>query len=192
MAEFTDWAPYVAYTTGAPPKPLYQAAVALFDEPATALDFGCGAGNETLDLLHRGWRVHAVDSSDAALQEVTRRTSGLTGLTVERSVLWEAQPPVVHFAYAGFSLFFAPPERFAATWAVVAGAVRSGGVFAGQFLGVEDDWAGLPGITSHEEAEVRELLGDWSVLQVDEVQVDGRAMSGPKHWHLFNVLARRL
>jgi trans-aconitate methyltransferase len=192
MADSTDWAPYIAATTGAPPRPLHQAAVACFTEPGTAVDLGCGAGNETLDLLDRGWQVHAVDSSDAALAEVSRRAAGRSGLTLERADLWDAQPPVADLVHAGFSLFFAPPDRFAETWAVVTRTVRSGGVFAGQLLGVRDDWARQPEISAQDDAEVQALLDGWTVERLDEVEYDGRAVSGPKHWHLYDVLARRV
>ncbi|WP_406049545.1 class I SAM-dependent methyltransferase [Kribbella sp. NBC_00889] len=192
MPDFTDWAPYVAFTSGDPPRPLHQAALACFTEPGTAVDLGCGAGNETLDLLDRGWQVHAVDSSAAALAEVSRRARSGRRLTLERSDLWDARPPVADLVYAGFSLFFAPPERFAETWAVVTRAVRPGGMFAGQLLGVRDDWAQQPEISAQDDAEVQGLLEGWAVERLDEVEYDGRAMSGPKHWHLYEVLARRV
>lgn len=192
MRDFTDWAPYVAFTSGDPPRPLHQVALACFTEPGTAVDLGCGAGNETLDLLDRGWQVHAVDSSAAALAEVSRRAGSRRRLTLERSDLWDARPPVADLVFAGFSLFFAPPERFAETWTVVTRSVRPGGLFAGQLLGVRDDWARQPEISAQDDAEVQALLDGWSVERLDEVEYDGRAMSGPKHWHHYDVLARRV
>ncbi|MFF1819106.1 class I SAM-dependent methyltransferase [Kribbella sp. NPDC058245] len=192
MPDFSDWTPYVAHTTGAAPRPFYLRTVELVERVGTAVDLGCGAGNEVLDLLQRGWQVHAVDSSTAALAEVERRTAGLPGLTLEHSELWSAEPPAADYVYAGFSLFFAPPERFAKVWAVVTRAVRPGGLFAGQLLGPRDSWASEPGLTVHSEAEVRELLTGWDVLQLKSVELDGRAMSGPKHWHRFDIVARRL
>ncbi|MFB6725142.1 class I SAM-dependent methyltransferase [Kribbella sp. NPDC056345] len=190
MPDFSDWMPYVAFTTGAPPSPFYLRTVELAAGPGTAVDLGCGAGNEVLDLLQRGWQVHAVDSSEAALTEVARRTDGLSGLTLEQSELWEARPPAADYVHAGFSLFFAPPERFTEVWAVVTRAVRPGGIFAGQLLGERDSWAGQPELTVHTEAEVRELLAGWSVLELESVELDGKAMSGPKHWHRFDIVAR--
>jgi len=93
MTRFSDWSGYVSKTTGTPPRPLYQRAVALFDHPGAAVDLGCGAGNETLDLLQRGWSVHAVDSSEAAIRTVTDRAGALPGLTTELTDLWAATPP---------------------------------------------------------------------------------------------------
>ncbi|WP_405063338.1 methyltransferase domain-containing protein [Kribbella sp. NBC_01505] len=192
MPDFSDWTPYVELTTGDAPRPFYLRTVELVDQVGTAVDLGFGAGNEVLDLLQRGWQVHAVDSSTAALAELARRADGLAGLTLERSELWEAQPPAADYVHAGFSLFFAPPERFAEVWAVVTRAVRPGGIFAGQLLGERDTWADEPGLTVHTEAEVRELLAEWDVLELKSVELDGRAMSGPKHWHRFDIVARRI
>ena len=40
-------------------------------------------------------------------------------------------------------------------------------------------------------ARVRELLGPLDVVGLDEVDEDGQAHAGPKHWHRYEVLARR-
>jgi hypothetical protein len=73
----------------------------------------------------------------------------------------------------------------------VVAAVVPGGRFAGHFLGVRDDWAALAEISAHREHEVRELLQGWEVEHFAEVEEDGKAMSGPKHWQLYEVVARR-
>jgi trans-aconitate methyltransferase len=199
MTRFTDWSGYVAKTAGTSPRPLYQQAVARFDHPGTAVDLGCGAGNETLDLLQRGWSVHAVDSSKAAIRSVTERAAalpGLTsdsarGLTTELADLWAATPPAANFVYAGFSLFFVPPSEYAEAWARVVAAVAPEGRFAGHFLGPSDSWAGLPEISAHTEYAVRELFRGWRLEHFHEVDEDGKSFSGPKHWHLYEVIAAK-
>jgi hypothetical protein len=35
------------------------------------------------------------------------------------------------------------------------------------------------------------LLRDWVIETLEEVEHDGRAMSGPKHWHHYDVVAAR-
>ena len=190
MTRFSDWSGYIAHTTGSPPKPLYQRAVALFDHPGTAVDLGCGPGNETLDLLHRGWSVHAVDSSEAAIQTVTERAAS-PELTTELADLWTAAPPASNFVYAGFSLFFVPPDRYAEAWARVVSAVAPSGRFAGHFLGPRDTWAELPEISVHAEYAVRELFRGWQLEHFHEVDEDGKSFGGPKHWHLYEVIAAK-
>jgi trans-aconitate methyltransferase len=191
MTQFTNWTGYVTMTAGTPPRPLYQQAIAFFDKPGTAVDLGCGAGNESLDLLQRGWSVHAVDSNESAIHTITERALGLPGLTTDRADLWSATLPAVDLVYAGFSLFFVPPARFAEAWARVVAAVVPSGRFAGHFLGMRDDWAALAEISAHREHEVRELLPGWEVEHFAEVEEDGKAMNGPKHWQLYEVVARR-
>jgi SAM-dependent methyltransferase len=44
--------------------------------PATALDAGCGSGDEAIWLASRGWRVTAVDISGAALARAAAREAG--------------------------------------------------------------------------------------------------------------------
>jgi tellurite methyltransferase len=190
MTRFSDWSGYIAHTTGSPPKPLYHRAVALFDRPGTAVDLGCGAGNETLDLLQRGWSVHAVDSSEAAIRTVTERAPS-ADLTTELADLWTATPPTSNFVYAGFSLFFVPPDRYAEAWARVVSAVAPEGRFAGHFLGPRDTWAELPDISVHPEYAVRELFRGWQLEHFDEVDQDGKSFGGPKHWHLYEVIAAK-
>jgi SAM-dependent methyltransferase len=53
--------------------------------PATALDAGCGSGNEAIWLASRGWRVTAVDISAAALALAAARAAR-AGL--EHPVAW--------------------------------------------------------------------------------------------------------
>jgi trans-aconitate methyltransferase len=196
MTRFSDWTGYIKKTTGTPPRPLYQRAVGLFDRPGTAVDLGCGAGNETLDLLEHGWSVHAVDSSEAAIQTVTTRAAALIagtrpGLTTELADLWMATPPASNFVYAGFSLFFVPPSEYAEAWARVVAAVAPEGRFAGNFLGPRDSWAELPEISAHTESAVRELFRGWRLEHFHEVDEDGKSFGGPKHWHLYEVIATK-
>jgi SAM-dependent methyltransferase len=47
-----------------------------FPSQATLLDVGCGTGTEAIWLAQRGYRITAVDSSQAMLDVLTRRTAG--------------------------------------------------------------------------------------------------------------------
>lgn len=59
----------------APPNPHLVEAIGR-RPGATALDAGCGAGNEALWLAAHGWQVTAVDISGTALQAAVRRAQG--------------------------------------------------------------------------------------------------------------------
>ncbi|MDX6295015.1 MAG: hypothetical protein QOH50_4090 [Kribbellaceae bacterium] len=191
MTNFADWSRYVQLTAGAAPRQLYQDVVALFPAPGRAVDLGCGAGNESLDLLRRGWQVLAVDSSEAAIGTLLARAGELADLSTQAAELWTAELHSSDLVYAGFSLFFAPPNKYAGAWARVSAAIAPGGRFAGHFLGPRDSWAPFSKVTAHTEDEVRGLLQDLEIEHFAEVEEDGKAMNGPKHWHLYEVIAQR-
>ena len=39
--------------------------------------------------------------------------------------------------------------------------------------------------------QVEVLLGGLDILRLEETEQDGHAFSGPKHWHTFDILARK-
>ncbi len=81
-------------------------------------------------------------------------------------------------------------DRFPDVWGRIREAVRPGGRFAGQLLGDRDSWAPDDGISSFPEAAARDLFDGWTIERFEEEDEDGEACSGPKHWHVFHVVAR--
>jgi hypothetical protein len=57
--------------------------------------------------------------------------------------------------------------------------------------GPRDSWAGTARMSFHNPDQVAELLEGLYVLQLDETERDGDAVSGPKHWHVYDILARQ-
>ncbi|GLZ76260.1 methyltransferase [Actinorhabdospora filicis] len=187
-----DWTPFISATTDQAPRPIHLDAVARFAAPGRAVDLGFGAGNESLDLLDRGWTVTAVDSSPAAVETLRRRAAGRDDrLTVVQSDLADAEIGEADYVFAGFSLFFTAPERFPDMWKRVRAAVAPGGRIAAHFLGDRDTWSGDDGITAVTEDEARALLDGLVLEHWHVTDEDGRAFSGPKHWHVFGFIAHR-
>jgi hypothetical protein len=46
-------------------------------------------------------------------------------------------------------------------------------------------------MTFHTRAEVEALLAEFEIQGLREQDADGEAVSGPKHWHVFHVIARK-
>jgi SAM-dependent methyltransferase len=99
--------------------------------------------------------------------------------------------PSADLVYAGLSLPFCNPHEFDEVWARITTAVRPGGLFVGHFFGPHDTWAGTPDMTFHTRAEAEELFAEFEILGLREQDEDGEALSGPKHWHVFHVIARK-
>lgn len=81
-----DWE--VAYADDIPETPVDQDVVRVAHglEPGTALDLGCGSGQNSLWLGRRGWRVHCVDIAKGAVEraEAAAREAGVEA-TFERA-----------------------------------------------------------------------------------------------------------
>lgn len=193
----TSWSDYYKATAGRAPRELFTRALqsmALADTPSRfAIDLGCGDGTETMVLLEAGWTVLALDQEPSALDHVRARAAGGLSdrLETQLAAFGTVALPPADFIWAGLSLFFCRPAAFDANWTALRAALRPGGVFAGHLLGERDSWAAHPDDTAHSSEQVRHLLEGLSVESFVEVEHDGRAVSGPKHWHLFEVIARR-
>jgi SAM-dependent methyltransferase len=189
-----DWSQFFEKQGGRGVRPTYESALAAWDGPAgTAIDLGCGDGVETRDLAERGWRVLAVDS-DPSVDERVR--AGLDPSAGERVVTRCAsfeelgELPRADFVYAGFALPFCDPTRFPYLWADIRDAIEPGGMFAGELFGPHDEWFGRPGMNFHDRAGVEAMLTGLDVLRLVEDDRRGMSFEGPKHWHVFHIVAR--
>jgi SAM-dependent methyltransferase len=166
---------------------------ALPDErPLVAVDLGCGDGMETLELLRRGWTVLATDRTPEAIERLPESVppAPRERLTTAIASFTEVEFPVADLVYAGLSLPFCPPADFEQVWRDLVAALRPGGFFVGHLFGPHDTWAGTPDMNFHSRARVERLLAGFEIISLREEDEDGAAVSGPKHWHLFHVIAR--
>jgi SAM-dependent methyltransferase len=189
------WEGFHARARGRGPRRVLLAACDLFGsgEGRTAIDLGCGAGVDALALLARGWSVTAIDGDPAALDLLRARVPAGSArrARIVCAAYTEAVLSRADLIHAGYSLPFCAPAEFPVVWAGIRGALLPGGVFAGQLLGVGDSWAGSAGMSFQDLEQVRELLDGLEVLQLRETERDGEAVSGPKRWHVYDILARR-
>jgi SAM-dependent methyltransferase len=191
-----DWSEFYTAQAGRGVRATFVAGLDARGElpPGRAIDLGCGDGVETRELLERGWRVLAIDS-DETVEERVRATIGDTADSAPVEIWkrpFEALTglPEADFVYAGFALPFCDASHFPYLWADIREALQVDGVFAGEFFGPDDDWFGRPGMNFHDSAGVQRMLADLEIIQVVEDNRDGLSFEGPKHWHVFHVVAR--
>jgi SAM-dependent methyltransferase len=189
-----DWAGYYAWSAGREPRPLLVAACQELGagRDRLAIDLGCGHGTEALELLARGWSVLAVDAQKAGLAVLRARIppGDTERIRILCASFTEAGLPPAYLIHAGFSLPFCPPQEFAALWARIRQALVPRGVFADQLFGTRDSWAEDPAMTFHDRRQAAALLDGLQILRLQETEYDGHAFTGPKHWHIFDTLAR--
>ncbi|WP_346924943.1 methyltransferase [uncultured Arthrobacter sp.] len=190
------WADYNAAQADRPVRSLCLDAMALAGPGSgrQAIDLGCGAGKETLALLNDGWRVHAVDS----LPDTRERLQGIAPpeadgrLSIEVRAFQDLRVlPPSELIFAGYSLPFIRPDTFGGFWAVLLHALRRQGVLAVNLFGDRDSWADIPEWNFHTEAQARQLFAGLEILKFEAYDADGQSFRGPKHWHIYDVIARR-
>lgn len=194
MADEATWADYYDEYEDREPRELLLEALPRFGSgPHDAVDLGCGSGIDSLAMLERGWRVFATDAEAEGIRRLRSRVpSELTRwlrTTVAR--MEEVELPKADLVWAGFSLFFCPRRRWTEVWRKVRDAVRPGGRFGGQILGERDTWAPDDEISSFSREGAHALFDGFEIERFDEEEKDDEACTGPKHWHVFHVLARR-
>ncbi len=187
------WTDYYESQGDRAPRDLLVSTLDAFGPGARdAIDLGCGTGIETVEILRRGWRVFAVDAEQVGIDRLLLRASPPERERLQAQVtsIEDAELPTADLVWAGYSIFFIPPQRFATTWGSIRASVRPGGRFAGQVLGESDSWAAGGEVNAHGRADAEALFDGWTLERFDEEENDGDACSGPKHWHLFHVVAR--
>jgi hypothetical protein len=145
-------------------------------------------------LLSRGWHVLAVDGASAAIKRLMEKVppEAPAHLQTQVSTFEEVALPATDLIHASYSLPFCHPRHFPALWEKITNALNPGGRFAGQFFGVRDAWAHDPAMTFHTEEQVRAMLAPFATEYFQEQDEAGQAASGPKHWHVFSVIAKKM
>ena len=68
-----------------------------------------------------------------------------------------------------------------------------GGIFVGNFFGKHDGWSNRADIAFHTKGQVENFFSDFTTMLFEEKEYDGKTAGGqPKHWHVFNVIARKV
>ncbi|WP_448598461.1 class I SAM-dependent methyltransferase [Thermoleptolyngbya sp.] len=184
---------------GCPPRTTLMKALAFCDAdarplPRFAVDLGCGDGQDTAELLRRGWRVLAIDCKPEAIARLRQR-SDLDRTHLETRVQHFENltlPPDVSLINASFCLPFCPPQHFAQLWEEIVVALSPSGRFCGQLLGDQDTWATSADLTCHNRSQVNQLLTPFEVEWLEEENHPSNpALGEEKHWHMFHIVARK-
>ena len=194
------WTDYYQAVAGRPPRETLLMALEGFStEPSaslrmTAVDLGCGDGRDTVEILRQNWRVIAVDGESEAIARLRRRSDINRTYLETRVQRFEelTLPPDVDLVNASFCLPFCPADAFSALWEEIVNALRPGGRFCGHLLGDRDSWAVYSDVNFHTRPQIEQLLAPFEIELLDEEDHPGKtALGEEKHWHLYNIVARK-
>ena len=187
------WSAYNEAQLGREPRELCRAVLGRAGpgRGRLAADLGCGSGVETRALLDSGWRVVAVDSEPSTPARLAEQIGNPERLEVRVQAFKDLRLEGVDLLHAAYALPFTDPADFPSVWQELRDALNPGGWLAVDLFGDRDDWAHTEGMTFLTRSQVEALLQGLDVVLLDEEDEDGHAFTGPKHWHVFHVLARQ-
>jgi len=203
-AAVRDWPRYYDAVDGKPARETLLMALDLFDaeklsdEKKIAVDLGCGTGRDTFELLRRGWRVIAMDSSEDGMTRLRAQAERslapevLGQLECQLMKYEDFSVPGCTLVNASFALPFCARAKFPEVWTRIVRALSLGGRFAGQLFGDRDAWAVLPDRSHQSRPEVERLLKDFVLEEMREEDKHEAGVTGEmKDWHLFHLVARK-
>lgn len=210
---------YIDNTRGRPPRENLQKALQIFakefDEkkahrPLVAADLGAGAGNETIYLINKGWRVIAIDIDPYSIKTINERFQELrrrdaSGRKQELGSLdaclvsmqkMNLEPNSLDLVNASFSLPFVPRTEMKEVWKKIVDALTEGGVFTGHFFGPEHAWRNNPRMSFYSVKEIfREFFDDYGfeIRMLSNTKGETRLGAGGRaFFHTITVIAQKM
>lgn len=189
------WKEHIKDLEGVPPRELLVEAAEMVGSKKEALDLGPGALSDSIYLLSQGFEhVTAVDIHDTARELAKKLPQDKFDFVVSSFEDFAFGENTYDLINAQYSLPFNPPESFSNVIEKIKSSLKRGGVFTGNFLGMKDSWyEKRKGEMSFQTRTVlEELFADMETITFEEEERDGKTTDGKeKHWHLFNVIARK-
>ena len=162
--------------------------------PGKAIDIGCGAGNETVYLIKKGWNVISIDKENVE-ERISKRlsTEELKRFKFQKQNFESLELEKNNLIVANYCLPFCNKNNFKELWNKINDSILKDGYFVGNFFGNNDEWKSRKEeMTFLTKEQVIELFKDFEIIEFKEVEKDDFTGLGKmKHWHIFNVIAKK-
>lgn len=185
-----DWRNYQNRTLNAKVSSLLIEFLTKYNDIKTIVDLGCGAGNESVYFLRKGYKVTAVDrqlNKSFILDRLTEEEKN--SVSFIESDFKNLILPQADCVIAMFSIPFCEPIYFDELWDKIYSSLNNNGYFVGQLFGNRDAWAKLDSVNTFTKKEVLEKLSKYEILLLDEKEYVRERDN--KKWHYFNIIARK-
>ena len=126
---------YYENTENALPHPMVKKFINMNIKPKNAVDLGCGAGRDTIELLKNNWKVLSIDKEDTESiirEQLNQKES--ENFKFEKCFFGEMNLPKVNLIVANFSLPFSKKEFFNDIWKNITNSLSNERLFCWKFL----------------------------------------------------------
>ena len=185
---------YYDNTTDAMPNYTVKKFIKLNVEPGNAVELGCGAGRDTVYLIKNNWNVLAVDREDVE-ERISKRLNDeeREKFRFQKQNFESLELEKNNLIVANYCLPFCNKNNFKESWNKINDSILKDGYFVGNFFGNNDEWKSTKEeMTFLTKEQVIELFKDFEIIEFKEVEKDDFTGLGKmKHWHIFNVIAKK-
>lgn len=156
----------------------------------SAIDLGCGSGNETVYMVKNGIKVLAIDrqlNQDFILNRLSDSEKQL--ISFKESSFEDVELPKTKLLTAFFSIPFCNPNNFDELWTKIYNSIEDNGYFVGQLFGDRDAWNVVESINTFSIDKVKEYLKNYNIIKLEEIEYVRK--SDNKKWHFYDIIAQK-
>ena len=186
---------YYDNTTETMPNYTVKKFIKLNVEPGNAVELGCGVGRDTVCLIKNGWNVLAIDRENVESRIAAKLSEEeLKQFKFLKQKFEYIELEKNNLVVANFSLPFCNKNDFKKLWNKIDDSILKDGYFVGNFFGDNDEWKNTKEeMTFLTKKQVIELFENFEIIEFNEVEKDDFTGLGKmKHWHIFNVVAKKI
>lgn len=156
----------------------------------SAIDLGCGSGNETVYMVKNGIKVLAIDrqlNQDFILNRLSDCERQF--ISFKESSFEDVELPKTKLLTAFFSIPFCNPNNFDELWTKIYNSIEDNGYFVGQLFGDRDAWNVVKSINTFSIDKVKEYLKNYNIIKLEEIEYVRE--SDNKKWHFYDIIAQK-
>ena len=188
-----DWKAYQAKSREYPPNALVERAVSLVYPREQAIDIGAGALRDSRYLLEMEFEhVTALDGQTPPIELIDTLDPERFEMVTSDFIDFSFPVETYDLATALYALPFNPPKTFKRVLQRIKCSLKPGGILCMNLFGDRDGWNHNPELTILTKDKAWKLLDDMEVLSFEDREWNNKLANGtPKHWHTFDIIARR-